>query len=102
MIPQPEAAQKLGLSSVLFSVHFSVLLWVEEGGCITLRATPALPTSATSLCVCGGKESILQEEFSISKASCVLALYHESHLQDAACNLVSWFESIRFAGLGSK
>lgn len=39
--------------------------WKKVGAAATL----ALPTLAMSPCVCGGKESILQEEFNTSKAS---------------------------------
>lgn len=87
MISLSEAAQKTYYLQRFFLCILQFFLWVEEGGWSTLRATPVIPKSAVSLCVCGEKASILQEEFNTSKASCVLALYHEYHLQDAACTL---------------
>lgn len=39
------------------------------------------------------KSRFLQEEFNTPKASCVLVLHCESHLQDAACALVPWLKA---------
>lgn len=60
---------------IIFSVLLCTFFCSSEGGRRWVQHPRSNPSTINIGCVCGEKESILQEEVNMSKASCVLALY---------------------------